>query len=152
MIEGIKIKKLKVNEDVRGDFREILKDNEGLMENIRQISIGKTKPGIIKAFHWHKNQDDIFYLMKGKLLVVLYDNREKSSTKGEIQTILLEDSSDPELVFIPRGVFHGYKVLGDKVAEVLYIMNNVYDSSNPDEERVDYNDPSINFDWNKYEK
>jgi dTDP-4-dehydrorhamnose 3,5-epimerase len=151
MIQGIKIKKLKVNKDDRGDFREILKNNEGIMQDIKQISIGKTKPGIIKAFHWHKNQDDIFYLLKGKLLVVLYDNRENSKTFKTTQEIILEET-DPQIIFIPRGVFHGYRVLGSESAEVLYIMNNTYDPAKPDEQRVEPNDPSINFNWNKYDK
>ncbi len=150
MIEGIRIKKVKVNEDERGNFREIIRCDENMMDDVKQVSVGKTKPGIIKAFHCHKNQDDLFHVLRGNLLVVLYDGREDSKTNGETQTIFLGESYEPQIVFIPRGVFHGYKVLGEKSAEVLYLMNTVYNHENPDELRIDFKDPSINFNWDKY--
>lgn len=148
MIDGVKIKKLIVHEDERGDFREIIRINEGLVKKISQVSISKTKPGVIKAFHWHKYQDDLFYVLKGNIKLVLYDQREDSKTRSQLQEMLLGESYPPNLVFIPRKVLHGYKVIGEKEAEVLYIMNNVYNSKNPDEERVPFNDSSINFNWN----
>ncbi|MAG50510.1 spore coat protein [archaeon] len=148
MIEGVKIKKLEINEDPRGDFREIVRSDGGIIDKIEQISIGRTLPGVIKAFHGHENQDDLFYVLKGNIQLVLYDIRENSQSKDKTEVILLGESYEPKIVFIPRNVLHGYKVLGDKEAEVLYIMNNKYNSSNPDEKRIPFDDPSINFDWN----
>jgi len=149
MIKGVKIKELIVHKDQRGDFREILRTDKGLMSEIKQVSIGKTFPGIIKAFHWHKHQDDLIYVIRGDIQLVLYDQRRDSITKGETQIIFLGESCNPQLVFIPRGVLHGYKVLKDKEAEVIYIMNNIYNNECPDEGRVPHDDFNIGFDWNK---
>ena len=146
MIEGIKIKNLKVNSDSRGSFIEILRDDEGLLRMISQISTSKTLPGVIKAFHWHKNQDDIFYILDGKINLVLYDPREDSPTRNETQNFVL-DKDSKQVILIPRRVLHGYRVLGTSPAEVLYIMNNTYNPHNPDEQRVDFNDSKINYDW-----
>ncbi|MBI2045153.1 NAD-dependent epimerase/dehydratase family protein [Candidatus Pacearchaeota archaeon] len=166
-IVGVKIKEIKIHQDKPdrdslgaelahgelGNFREILRFNEGFLDKIEQVSFGKTPPETIKAFHWHKNQDDVFYLIKGKILVVLYDLRQDSQTKGQTQEIILSEDSGEKAVLIPRGVLHGYKVLGKDTAEVLYLTNNTYDVSDPDEQRVPYDDKSIGFDWNKsYEK
>lgn len=148
IIKGVRIKLLKINEDSRGNFREILRESEGIASSIKQISMSKTKLGIIKAFHWHKYQDDLFYVVSGNLQLVLYDGREDSQTKGKTQVILLGEEYDPAVVFIPRGVLHGYKVIGNKDSEVLYLMNNEYNPIKPDEERVSPDDPAINFDWN----
>ena len=147
MIHQVKIKLLNVHKDERGDFREILRFTDGFLDRIEQISSGRTVPGIIKAFHWHKNQDDVFYVIKGDIQLVLYDAREDSPTNGQTQEILLGKSYEPKIVLIPRGVYHGYQVIGNKDAEVLYIMNQTYNPE--DEHRVDHNDPSIGFDWNK---
>ena len=149
MIEGVKIKKLEIHKDSRGDFREIVQNNKGIINKIEQISIGRTLPGIIKAFHGHEHQDDLFYVLKGNIQLVLYDAREDSISKDKTEVILLGESYEPQIVFVPRNVLHGYKVLGEKEAEVLYVMNNKYDSSNPDEKRIPFDDLSINFDWNK---
>lgn len=148
MINGVKIKLLKINEDSRGNFREILRESEGLIADIKQISMSKTKPGVIKAFHWHKYQDDIFCAVSGNFQVVLYDGRQNSSTKGKTEVVLMGEDYEQAALFIPRGVLHGYKVLGDKDAEMLYLMNNEYNALKPDEERVQHDDQKINFDWN----
>jgi dTDP-4-dehydrorhamnose 3,5-epimerase len=152
MINGVKIKKIILNTDERGDFREILRVNEGLVDRIQQVSIGRTLPGIIKAFHWHKNQEDVFYVSRGNIQLVLYDPRENSPTRGLIQEILLGESHEPQAVLIPRRVLHGYQTIGIKEAEVVYIMNNTYDPLNPDEERVAHDNPSIGFDWAKIKR
>jgi dTDP-4-dehydrorhamnose 3,5-epimerase len=149
MIEGVQIKLMKVNQDERGDFTEILKINEGLLEKIAQASVSTTKPGVIKAFHWHKNQEDFFYVLEGNIHVVLYDPRESSLTKGITQEIPLGNSYSPSGILIPGEVLHGYKVVGSKSARVLYLMNNTYDPLNPDEQRVPHDDLIIGFNWDK---
>ena len=52
-------------------------------------------------------------------------------------------------------MWHGTKNIGNEPSETIYFMNNLYDYDNPDEERIDWNDPSVidpktqkPFDWN----
>jgi dTDP-4-dehydrorhamnose 3,5-epimerase len=147
MIEGVKVKILIVHPSPDGDFREVLRANDDLMGRVQQISVSNVLPGIIKAFHWHENQNDLFYVLAGNILLGLHDSRPKSATFGESQKMLLGELHQPKLVLIPKGVLHGYKVLGDKPATVLYIMDNEYNSDKPDEKRVKFDDPKIGFDW-----
>jgi len=51
------------------------------------------------------------------------------------------------LLVIPRGVVHGYRVLGNEPAWVVYHTTVPYNPDCPDEERVPYDDPTIGFDW-----
>lgn len=149
MIDGVKIKTIVSHKDKRGYFREILRDDDKLLKHFGQISVSLTKPSVIKAFHWHKNQDDLFYVVSGKALVVLYDRRKNSKTFGK--TLKLEmNENKPKLLFIPKKVAHGYKVLGKKPLIMLYVMNKSYNSNNPDEFRIPHNDSKIRFDWDKY--
>ncbi|RBI94739.1 spore coat protein, partial [Micromonospora provocatoris] len=46
-------------------------------------SWSKSYPGVIKAFHYHEKQDDLWFFPTGHAQVVLYDLREDSKTKGE---------------------------------------------------------------------
>ena len=148
MIEGVKVKILTIHPSQDGDFREVFRSDEGLLDVIKQVSISRGLPGIIKAFHFHKHQDDLFYVLDGNILLGLSDQRTESPTFRENQRLLLGESYTPKIVLIPRGVFHGYRVLGDKPARVLYAMNNTYNQQNPDEGRVEFDDPKIGFDWN----
>ena len=146
MIEGVEIKKLVTFCDDRGFFREVLRDDDGLLTKFGQTSFTKTNPGVIKAFHWHKKQDDVWYVADGMAKVVLYDVRENSKTKGETDAIVCGEDN-PVLIKIPIGVAHGYQVLGNKPVMLFYHTTESYNPDDPDEERVDFDDPKIGFDW-----
>jgi dTDP-4-dehydrorhamnose 3,5-epimerase len=146
MIDGVKIKKLITHADDRGYFREVLRVDEDIMSNIRQTSVTMTYPGVIKAFHWHEKQDDFWYVHEGMVRVALYDRRPDSPTMGEKQQIVIGESS-PAGVRIPKGVAHGYQVLGTKPIMLFYHTTECYNPESPDEGRIDWNDPAIGFDW-----
>lgn len=146
MIEGVKIKRLVTHPDDRGYFREVLRDDDKLLEKFGQTSVTETYPGVIKAFHWHKKQDDLWYVACGMAQVVLYDMRESSKTYKETQVIYTGEQN-PALVLIPKGVAHGYKVVGIKPVMLFYHTTRSYDPKDPDEERIAFDDPKIGFDW-----
>lgn len=156
MIDGVKIKKLKVHKDVPdtnnpdekpGYLMEVLRSDEELLKKFGQTTFTVAYPGTIKAFHWHKKQDDLWFIAAGRAMIVLYDLRDGSPTKGETQTILA-DENEPQLVLIPVGVAHGYKALGDKPVLLFYHTTETYNAASPDEQRISYDDKKINFNWN----
>lgn len=146
MITNVKIKKLTVHPDDRGFFIEILKFGEETYSEIKQTSYTETYPGVIKAFHWHRRQTDIWCVIKGMAQVVLYDMREGSITKG-ITDVFHAGQDNRILISIPPGVAHGYRVLGNEPVALLYHTTQAYDANNLDEERIPWNDPAIGFDW-----
>ena len=147
MIQGVEVKKLVRHLDDRGFFMEILRDDDELLKRFGQASLSKSYPGVIKAFHYHKRQDDIWFFPVGNAQVVLHDMREDSATKGETNVFYLGEDN-PQIVIIPVGVAHGYRVLGNTPAVIVYFTTESYDPKNPDEYRVAWDDPSIGFDWN----
>ena len=146
MIRDVKIKELITHCDDRGYFREILRDNDNLLKKFGQTSITETYPGIIKAFHWHKKQDDLWYVASGMAQIVLYDLRKDSKTYRQTQVVYAGEKN-PVLVLIPAGVAHGYMVLGNKPVLLFYHTTESYNKDEPDEERIPFDDPTINFDW-----
>ncbi|MFE4036080.1 dTDP-4-dehydrorhamnose 3,5-epimerase family protein [Priestia sp. YIM B13489] len=146
-IEGVKSKKLIKHCDDRGFFAEVLRDDDDLLSNFGQISWSTSFPGVIKAFHYHQKQDDIWFFPSGNVQVVLHDLRENSSTKGQTEIYYMGEDN-PIILLIPKGVAHGYRVLGEKSATVIYCTTKSYDPTNPDEKRISWNDPEIGFDWN----
>jgi len=145
-IHDVVIKKLVTLPDDRGYFREVLRDDDNLLRRFGQTSVTKTYPGVIKAFHWHKRQDDLWYVVDGMARVVLYDRRPDSPTFGETQVIYAGEDN-PVLILIPAGVAHGYQVLGVKPVILFYHTTESYNPQDPDEERIPFDDPSIGFDW-----
>ena len=148
MIEGVKVKKLKVILDNRGQLMEILRSDDDIFQKFGQVYMTTVFPGIVKAWHYHKLQTDNFTCVSGKMKLALYDARKDSKTYKEVNEFIisLEDSM---LVRIPPLVYHGFKCIGDTEAIVVNTVTEPYNHKNPDEYRVDAYDNDIPYDWKR---
>ncbi len=151
LIDGVKIKNLKVIPDERGRVMEILRFDDDVFLNFGQAYITTAYPGVVKGWHYHKKQVDNFSCILGMMKLVLYDNRNESATKGMVNEFYLGVHS-PRLVQIPAGVYHGFKCIGENEAMVLNIPTEVYIYDDPDEFRVDPHNNDIPYEWNIKEK
>jgi dTDP-4-dehydrorhamnose 3,5-epimerase len=146
MIQDVQLKPLKRFADDRGYLMELVRADDPFFTEFGQTVVTLSYPGVIKAFHWHQRQDDYWVVLQGMAQVVLHDLREGSSTRGQTDVYYL-GQYNPQVLAIPRGVAHGYRVLGTEPALLLYTVTRPYDAANPDEHRIPYNDPTIGFDW-----
>lgn len=148
MIDGVKVKKLKVIPDERGRLMETLRSDDDLFIQFGQAYVTTAYPGVVKAWHYHKKQIDNFICLNGMMKVVLYDSREESTTKGEVNEFFIGEHN-PMLVQIPNGVYHGFKCISEKEAMVLNLPTELYHYDDPDEFRVDPHNNDIPYDWNR---
>jgi len=148
MIKDVEIKKLKIIPDDRGRLMEILRSDEPIFEKFGQVYMTTAFPGVAKAWHYHKLQDDYFTCISGMMRLALYDSREDSPTYKEVNdfTVSLDN---PILVRIPKLVYHGFKCTSDKEAVVINVPTMPYNYKAPDEYRLDAFDNDIPYDWNK---
>jgi len=145
MIDGVAFKRLETHLDERGFFREIIRVKDDFFkEGFGQWSHSLMYPGVIKAWHIHKQQTDWWYVGTGVLKIVLYDKRPESSTYRQIMEIMLGDDYEPSILKIPPGVAHGCKCLSGP-ANLFYITSRTYDPE--DEGRIPHDDPEIGYDW-----
>jgi dTDP-4-dehydrorhamnose 3,5-epimerase len=80
----------------------------------------------------------------GMLQVALVDLRVGSRTFGARNTIYA-GVLRPWQILIPPGVGHGYKVIGDGPAMLIYTTDRFYNPA--DEGRIPYNHSGIHYDW-----
>jgi len=148
MIEGVKVKKLKVIPDERGRLMEVLRADEELFEKFGQVYMTSTYPGVVKAWHLHRKQDDNIVCVQGMIKLALYDDRENSPTRGEVNQFYI-GIHNPTLVHVPKNVYHGWKGVSEEEAIIVNIPTEVYDYQNPDEVRLDPHDNDIPYDWSR---
>lgn len=146
MIEGVKIKKLKVIPDERGRLMEIFRNDDENFEKFGQVYMTTNYPGVVKAWHYHKIQTDNVACLNGMIKLVMFDDRKDSLTKGEVNELFL-GIHNPVLVSIPSGVYHGWKNIGEKESIIVSVPTEAYNRENPDEFRLPYNDTKIPYDW-----
>src|SRR3989338_8374464 len=100
MIHGVEVKKLKIIPDDRGRLMEILRSDEPIFQKFGQVYMTTAFPGVIKAWHQHKLQDDYFTCIYGVMRLAIYDAREDSPTYKEINDFTVS-IDNPILVKIP---------------------------------------------------
>jgi dTDP-4-dehydrorhamnose 3,5-epimerase len=148
VIDGVKVKKLKVIPDERGRLMEMLRSDDDEFIKFGQIYMTSAYPGVVKGWHYHKVQTDNFVVVKGMMKVVLYDSREDSTTKGEVNEFFMGEHN-PILLQIPPYVFHGFKCISETEAMVINTPTEVFNYKQPDEFRVHPHDNDIPYDWNR---
>jgi len=145
MIEGVKTKNLRMLSDERGWLTEILRSDDEIFEKFGQVYATAAYPDVVKAWHMHKKQDDYFTCINGRAKLVLYDSRDGSKTKGEINEFII-GKENPLLVKIPREVWHGFKAV-DETAIIVNVPTELYNYKNPDEHRLPPDTDKIPYDW-----
>jgi dTDP-4-dehydrorhamnose 3,5-epimerase len=148
MIEGVKVKKLKVIPDERGRLMEMFRCDDEFFVKFGQVYLSTTYPGVVKGWHYHKLQADNIVCVKGMLKLVLYDGRESSATRGEVNEYFLGEHN-PLLVQVPKGVYHGWKCVSEGEAFVINCPTEPYNYSQPDEYRLDPHSSDIPYKWER---
>ena len=146
MIDGVKLKPLKIIPDERGRLMEILRCDDDLFEKFGQVYMTTTYPGVIKAWHFHKEQNDNMAVVQGMLKIVLFDNRADSPTRGEVNEFFL-GKHNPALLHVPKNVYHGWKCIGNEEAVVINTVTMPYNYQNPDEHRLPFDSDEVPYDW-----
>jgi dTDP-4-dehydrorhamnose 3,5-epimerase len=146
MIHDVRVKPLRVIPDERGRLMEILRRDDPFFEGFGQVYMTTTYPGVIKAWHFHMLQNDNIAVVKGMLKLVLYDGRENSSTKNELNEFFLGEHN-PLLVHVPNNIYHGWKCISSEEALAINCVTEPYDYKKPDEYRLPFNTAEIPYDW-----
>lgn len=146
MIDGVRVKRLRVIPDERGRLMEILRSDDELFTKFGQVYVTTTLPGVIKAWHLHKVQTDNIAVVKGMLKLALFDPRKDSSSRGEVNEFFVGEHN-PILIQIPNNIYHGWKCISESEAVALNCPTEPYNYENPDEYRLPYDTKEIPYDW-----
>lgn len=157
MLPGVQVFDIKKLPDERGFFAEgIRADWSDLLDSdtIVQANISLSYPGMIRAWHRHRRgQVDYFIVLQGAMRICAFDDEPSSPTRGQLDE-LVASSERLQVVRVPGKYWHGTKTISPKPSLTLYMVNRLYDYSNPDEDRRAWNDSTITdprtgspYDW-----
>ena len=145
MIEGLLIHPLRQIPDERGKIMHMLRASDPHFAGFGEIYFSVVYPGAIKGWHLHKRMVLNYAVPSGRIKFVLYDAREGSRTRGELQEVFLGEDAYA-LVQVPPGVWNGFKGIGTTPAIVANCSSIEHD---PDE--IVRMDPLVNdvipYDW-----
>tara|TARA_B100000287_G_C20410202_1_gene693268 strand:+ start:100 stop:537 length:438 start_codon:yes stop_codon:yes gene_type:complete len=144
MIKDIKITPLKTISDKRGKVMHMLRADSKVFEKFGEIYFSTIFKNSIKGWHLHKESSLNYACIKGKVKLVLYDDRQESSSKGLFQELILTPE-DYFLVTIPPNIWNGFKGLDESesiIANCLTIPHNEKEMV-----RKDPYDKDFNYKW-----
>ena len=127
-IEGVALVDLKRFTDDGGSFMELTRLERGAAAALpgfecRQVNYSEMDPGVIKAFHIHRRQTDVWFVPPDdKMLVVLLDVRARSKNPNAQRRLILGDGH-ARLLRIPPGVAHGVKNLAPSRGRIIYLVD-----------------------------
>ena len=127
-IDGVEVIELKRFGDDGGNFTELVRANEGRAEalrdfTVRQVNYSEVESGVIKAFHVHTRQTDVWYVPPSdRMLVVLLDVRKGSRTESARMRLMLGNGAS-RLLRIPPGVAHGLRNMAATTGRVIYLTD-----------------------------
>jgi dTDP-4-dehydrorhamnose 3,5-epimerase len=149
MIEGVIIKPLRRIADDRGTILKMQERSDAEFKGFGEIYFSTIYPGVVKGWHLHKEAVLNYAVVKGMIKLVLYDDREYSSTRGELIELYIGDYNYC-LVQIPNGVWNGFKTIGTEMAIVADLINMTHDKDTM--MRMDPHNCFINYDWNRIDR
>jgi len=127
-IQGVEIVEVRRFADDGGSLTELGRLSAGMHAafpgfECKQINYSEMESGVIKAFHLHRRQTDVWFIPPSdKMLLVLVDVRAGSPTEKVARRIPMGDGTS-RLVRIPPGVAHGVKNLATGRGRIIYFVD-----------------------------
>lgn len=118
----------------------------GLPERFVQDNVSFSRPGVLRGLHYQHPaaQGKLISVAHGAIFDVAVDIRAGSPTFGRWHGLELTAENSRQF-YIPEGFAHGFVVLGNEPATVLYKCTEFYVPT--DEGSILWDDPEIGIAW-----
>ena len=107
----------------------IMNQFQGVLTPEGQVNYSLMYPNVIKAWHRHKLQADLWICVRGHIKVGIH--RDSDNTTWSI--VIGEKNAG--ILIIPETLWHGGATVSQDNAGLLYYVTRAYDPKNADEER-----------------
>lgn len=138
------VRPLAVIADDRGAVMHMLRADAPHFERFGEIYFSVVNPAAVKAWHRHRSTVLNYAVPRGRIRLVIYDDRPGSPTRGSVMEIETGESSY-NLITIPPGTWNGFVGLDDAPALVANCATLAHDPAELD--RLPADDRSIPYRW-----
>ena len=139
-----------LHRDARGFFSERFHAGKfeefGLPTQFVQDNHSRSVPGVLRGLHYQHTpgQGKLVSVTRGRIWDVAVDLRADSPTFGQHSGLELSDVNG-HLLWIPAGFAHGFCVLGEEAADVVYSVDVHYHPGG--EAGISWDDPDLAIAW-----
>lgn len=145
LVEGVTITELRQIGDDRGAVLHMLRCDAPEFSRFGECYFSEVLPGSVKAWKRHRVQTQNLAVPVGRIRMVIYDDREGTATRGQVQVLEL---GRPDAYFrlrIPPGLWYGFACLCATPALLANCADFPHDPTECDFRSI--NDPEIPYQW-----
>lgn len=136
LIDGVKLRRPPTHADHRGTITEVYdlrwEFTDDPLVYVYHVTI---RPGQVKGWVVHLEQNDRLFAYAGVLKIVLYDARADSPTHG-LLNVFHVGGHDRALLSIPAGVYHAVQNVGAEEGAFINLPSQPYQHDDPDKYRL----------------
>jgi dTDP-4-dehydrorhamnose 3,5-epimerase len=144
MIDGVRVVPLRQIPDERGKVMHMLRADDPHFEQFGEVYFSTVYAGVVKGWHLHERMTINYAVPVGSIKLVVYDDREGSSTRGATQEIFVGDANYV-LVTIPPHLWNGFKGISSPFSVVANCATIPHDPT--EIVRLDPFSAKIPYDW-----
>ncbi len=147
---GLRLFELAMFRDERGFFVERFREDKfaalGIHDKFVQDNHSRSEPKVLRGLHFQTapEQGKLVGVTRGRIFDVAVDLRKNSPTFGKWYGAELSDENGL-MLWIPFGFAHGFCVLGNESADVVYKVNGHYNART--DKGLRWNDPALGIEW-----
>lgn len=143
-IEGVIITPLKIIPGDKGDVLHAMKRTEASFSRFGEVYFSTVNKGQVKAWKRHRKMTLNLVVPCGEIKFVLYDERNKSCSYGNIFEVVLSRNNYQRLT-VPPLIWSGFMGIGNGLNMLLNIANIPHNSREIDQLSID--DAHFHYDW-----
>ena len=110
-----------------------------------EVYFSEVEPGAIKAWKRHTRQTQQLTVPRGRIRVVLHDQRADSPTADSLLVLELGRPDSYALLRIPPGVCYGFAALGAETALICNCPDLPHDPA--ESSKLPLDSPSVPYSW-----
>jgi dTDP-4-dehydrorhamnose 3,5-epimerase len=136
LIEGVQVRRPPTHADERGTICEVYDLRWGFTDDpLVYVYYVTIRPGQVKGWVLHREQNDRMFAFGGIVRIVLYDARTDSDSFGRVNVFHFGEH-DRALLSIPAGVWHAVQNVGHEDAAFINLPSRPYQHDDPDKYRL----------------
>ena len=145
-IAGVEVVPLRRIPDERGSILHMLRKTDPHFREFGEIYFSTLYAGAIKGWHWHREMTLNYACILGRVKLVLFDDREGSTSRSSLMEIYLGPDSY-NLVVIPPELWSGMKGMSEPFAMIANCATHPHDPKRS--ERIAPTDARVPYDWSR---
>lgn len=144
-IQGVSLSELKQISDARGSVLHMLRCDDPAFTSFGECYFSEVLPSAIKAWKYHSEQTQNLAVPVGRLRFVIFDDRESSASRGNLQIMELGRPDAYFRLTIPPGLWYGFACVGGVAALLVNCADLPHHPSESQVRAID--DPLIPYRW-----